>query len=423
MSNPTKKLEAFNKIIDVLTSAKSARSSIEEFATKIFEDKNNLSKKVNVAIDYAASQSETWREDFNRAFNQEMGIKEDFEYLKLLSDEAKNVQAENFDKAQMEYFDVTAEETGSGKTALRSSNLISTNILTAGDAYFRKYSQLFKYLRVITGVDTYRIPEFGIERTDAAKVAESAEGTGADDVARQGDVLIPGESGQKFKSWTRITELALLKMNPVDWGTMQARILRGLEKTLAVQVATGDNAGGNFNDFINSNTGATAFGALTVTFATTGAEKPANHLMAMSKMLKDLPADIDEDEEANYVFLTNRFTRYTLKEVMDLNNNLYTNEKTNKLTSLIDNLPILQWPGLTNNQVLLVDLRKYYMLLAKPITIEIEKEVNKETFIVKAVAYADGGMAFGYKTLADGTTANTQKNGHRLGTLKTDYAV
>lgn len=400
------KIENFAKTVEILKQAKNQGTEITNFQKEVF--KSNVNKenhRIDAFIDYAAGSSEKWREEFNKGFSLEFGQK--YEYIRKLSEE---------DKQNLENFAVSR----SGVAEATIGNIIQTNIMTARDDLFRKTSILSK-VNVITDTNSYRIPEFGNE-IEADRINENAVGTSKDDVARSGDLLTLDGSANKLKVYNRLTRLALKSLSPADLGKMQARLARALMRKIEREIFLGSNANSQACGFINTTTGATAFGALTTTFSTVVGTRPVNHIDALEAIVGDLSGEIDDSDLSKYNYVLNRPTKTKIVRTVDVNNNFYFDSLTESQKSLLSGITFYTSSVMSNDVVGLFDLSKYYALIDTMPTLELYERESEEVD-VKLVLHMDGGISMGYKTLADGTTANTAKNAHRVATLKADYTA
>lgn len=357
------------------------------------------------AIDKKAGEDKDWLNQFNTAFKKE--YKTDIDFLRTLNEEEKEAITK---------FATTRNTSGDATIG----NIIQTNILTAIDDFFAK-STLLSKVQIIKDVESYQLPEFADELT-AEQIAENATGTAVDSVPRSGDTLTLGSSANKIKIQYELTELALKSLNPVELGIMQARLLRGLEKKIEQQIISGNNTN-QFCGFINSLTGANAFGAIPITFSIVEGERPENHVDALEYMVGELPSDIDDEQVANYVAIVNRKTKTKIIRTMDVNQRYYFDKSGGVVRSLQSNIMLHTSSNIADDVVLLVDLSKYLVLLKSSPEIKIKEAPDNEIFYISAVAYADGGMRMGYKFKADGTTPNLDKNAFRVATLKADYTL
>lgn len=407
MSENLKKYEQFNKTVDVLTKAKNNKTDLETFAKDVYNHAGVNGQSIRAVVDYSAGQSEIWRERFNQAFNKEyFGENSDFELVKNLSDSEKEALKETF-----------ATTVGGESSTTDFGGLVQTNINAAIDGLFQKDSILSK-VQVIRDTDSYSLPEFG-EEASAARVAENATGSDADDFTpRLGDTLTITNQTNKIKVWEKVSDLTLRAVRPEDYGIIQARLARKMNRKFETEILTGTNASGQFAGYINATSGAAAFGALATTLTLSGAAGGVqDDVDAIKYLIGDLPAEVSDADLSRYTLIMNRPTKWRVKRERDANGRTYD------LKMEFENINIFESFAMTSNRILLADLSLYYVLLAKPIDIEVEKEPNTEMYFIKSFTYADGGMRMGYKTKVDGSTANTTKNAHRYADLKADYSA
>lgn len=405
-SNITK-YENFSRVVDTLQKAKNNRTELEAFASDVYNVAGVSGQSIKAVVDYSAGQSPTWRERFNKAFNTEyFGKASDFEFVTSLTGEQKEAIKETF-----------ATTTGGEGSTSDFGGMVQTNINAAIDGLFQRDSILSR-VQVIKDTTSYQLPEFGEEQT-ADRIAENATGTEKDDVVpRAGDTLTITNQSNKIKVFEKISDLTLRAVRPEDYGIIQARLARKMNRKFETEILKGTNASGQFAGFINSTTGANAFGALATTLPLSGvAGGVVDDVDAIKYLISDLPAEVSDSDLSRYTLVFNRPTKWRVKRERDANGRTYD------LQSEFENLNMFQSFAMDANRVGLFDLSQYYVLLSKPIDIEVEKEANTEMYFVKSFTYADGGLRMGYKNKVDGTTANTTKNAHRYADLKADYSA
>jgi hypothetical protein len=405
--NNMQRYETFNRVVDSLKQAKNNKTDLESFASDVYNNAGVNGQSIKAVVDYSAGQSGEWRRRFNEAFNKEYyGKPSDFELVRSLNSEEK--------EAIQETFAVTTG--GEGGTA-DFGGMIQTNINAAIDGLFQRDSILSK-VQVIRDTNSYQLPEFGAEET-ADRIAENAAGSEKDDfVPRDGDTLTITNTTNKIKVFEKISDLTLRAVRPEDYGIVQARLARKMNRKFESEILLGTNASGQFSGLINTNTGAGAFGALASTLPLSGvAGGVQDDVDAVKYLISDLPSEVSDSDLARYTLVMNRPTKWRVKRERDANG------RTFDLNMEFENINMFESFAMTDDRVLLTDLSLYYVLLAKPIDIEVEKEPNTEMYFIKSFTYADGGVRMGYKTLADGATANTAKNAHRYADLKADYSA
>ena len=387
--------EQFAKSVELLKKAKQQGDSITSTAQEIFAAGSINSDSINAAIDYAASASDSWREQFNAGFNKTYG---------KAVDPLKKFSGEELEK--IESFAVTRN--GEGDATI--GNVIQTNILTAMDDLYKKDSILSK-IQLITDTNSYQMPEFGLE-LEADRVAEEVGSTSKDDVPRSGDTLTLGNNTNKLRSGNVVSRLTLESMNPTDLGIMQARITRSMMKKIEREVFNGTNATGQACGLL---VGDSTFGAAPVTFSTVAGTRPINHIDALNYLIQELPAEFDDADLSRYVFALNRRTKNKITRTVDVNNNFYFDQGSQSTTSLLDGTSFYTSSVIANDVVGLVDLSDYYGLINAMPNIEV-RELDNEMFEVKSVCYFDGGIRMAYKDAVE-------KNAHRVATLKADYTA
>lgn len=387
--------EEFKKSAEILAAAKRKATPLQDVAKEVFKERITADS-IDAVINYAASESEKWRNDFNEAFSKEYGKK--VEFVEKFSD------AEIEAMQNIEGFAITV---GDAETT-NIKNLIKTNVLTAGDALFKRDSILSK-VQVITDRESYKLPEFGLEM-EADRVDEDAATTSKDDVARDGDVLSLNAASNKLKARNVISKVALQSLNATDYGTMRARLIRSMMRKIENEVFNGNNNGGAACGVM---AGDSTFGAIALTFPTTAGTRPVNHMDALEYMVGELPQDIDDADLARYVFAFNNRTAIKIMRAMNANTDYYFVGKQH--ASILSAIPFYKTSVLANDSVGLVDLSKCYVLMNEYPTLEV-RELDNEMFEVKSVCYLDGGVTFAYKD-------QPNKNAHRRATLKADYTA
>lgn len=403
------RLNKYNQIVDSLKKAKNNRQEIVSFAENMYKEAGVSGDTIRAAIDYAGGQSDVWRASFNDAFNKEyFGRSTKFEMLKKLNKE----EQEAISKAVK--FSVTV---GGESGTTDYGSLVQTNIVAAIDGIFQQNS-IFSRVQKIQDQESYQMPEFGAS-IQADRVAENAEGTGKNDIQRDGDTLTVTNQSNKIKVFDKVSDLFMRSIRPTDYGIMIARLNRAMEREFEREIFLGSNATGEFAGYINSTTGAAAFGALETELPLSGvAGGVQDDVDAVKYLIGDLPSEVSiERDKAKYALVMNNKTLTRLERQRDANGRTYD------LSTEFKNIEIFSSFTMPDNRIGLFDLTTYSVLLAKPLDIEVEKEPNTEMLFVKSFTYADGGMRRGYKTLADGTTPNTEQNAHRYTDLKDDYSA
>lgn len=347
-----------------------------------------------------------WREQFTRAFNLELGTKAKFQ---ALDDEEKET---------LKKYTVTG-----GVSGTDISGLFETTVLPIADGLLIDNSPILSRVSIIpTGLNdgnqSFALDEFGAEVV-AESLDEDDAGTEADDAPRAGDTITPKN---KIQASTSFTEYALLTMQPTLLAQFYARGIRRIENRLVHQIIAGTNTNNQFKGIINSSgSGADdQEGALAYAYGSS-----TDNLDYLLRAIGDLPNSISQGEESRLVYIMGRSDFYQkIALIQDLDTNYKRNGvvETAPITKNIGGYPVLfVSSGLTSGQVILCDLKNYYVAMKGGIRMISDNGlagVKAGTVTVAFRTYADGGMVLAHKNVSVADTNNNQaRNTFRLMTL------
>lgn len=346
------------------------------------------------AID-AAARNPVWRDGFQKAFNRTLKTKANFS---AFSDEEREA---------MRKYTITG-----GVAGTDLSGILETTILPVVDGLTFDANPILSQLTQIPvglndGNQSFELNQFSAE-VDAESLDEDDAGTEADDKPRDGDTLTPKNKVQRS---TSITEYALLTLNNVLLGQLFGKLVRSVQNRYVQQIFKGTNASNQFKGIINSNGSGEDDQQGALTFTDNAA---ADTVDLMLRSLGDLPNNVTNGEESQFVFYMTRQTFYQkVAVVTDLNKNY-------KLSGVINDMPGQRSVGgipvmfvgdyLSSGQVVLADLANYLVARKGGLRLlndEAKSNIKAGTVTFVAREYADGGMIMAHKNkIGSGAGAN-----------------
>ena len=373
-----------------------ARKSADGFHSTLFS-----------AIDAAASKDAGWRSQFNNAFNKAYfgnDVSQYVDFKKLTKEQKESTTNFAVDQKLVNAdFATTAHETGAGLGAL--AGIIETDILPTIDLLTYNSGILSK-VTTLMDTNSKQLPEYGVDNV-ATSHAETGSSTPADRIPRNGDKLT---ADKKIQASTEISELALMSMNPVDYATLVAELLRSVSYFIEDQIFNGDNTGENFCGLL---AGDATWGAieLDATYAAGPAGNPADDVDYLETIVQRMPKNLFD--YSRYTFAMNNTSALQIARTRDANARPYLMYKDGGgFQSFQTGIPFGIFNSIADNKVGLFDLSLYYVIMAKSIQFKSDvADIKSGVTTVLAETYADGGIRGGYKDVES-------KNAHRFGTLQ-----
>jgi hypothetical protein len=402
-------------------------TEVKDVIAKVKDNKMDSSNLL-YAIDAACTNPE-FLNNFQEAFQKEVGAKAKIKFRVLSEDEMKIQNDVN--------------QAGIAPT-------VATTVLPSIERFIRSAAilQRVNILNVPGENSFYQMFDFDSEG-NAAILSEVAAGTDVDEVLRKGDTLIPN---QKVQASMKMSEYVIKSLDGATQGKYFARLARRVQNTLCAAIlsngsaaangtARGDNLRGILNNYGINGTGdgtgtigaiAYATKAATDTAITTlggVASTDAYDLLVKAKSFL-LPSNVTDVEEDDYVFVGNRISWAKAKTVLDANGRYKASSAINPLTGKIERriddteflvVPKDQCP---NDRVYIVPL-KLYTLITKGELMNLNDGglVQLKEGFVQFVAriWCSGSMEYGHKfrpatAVTIGTTVpdNAEQNAFRV---------
>lgn len=412
------KIQEINSIVKSYSHLKSLKNQETQDLVKQFNEvRDSLphsgESKLNIyAVADLLGRNDSWRNDFSKAFSNELvGNKSTIKF---------NVLSEA-DKNNLKAYDVTV----TGTQGLQAGGTIGTDIVPTLEALVSSTGILSRILIKDVGVPTInqQMYDFGDDSLEnASNLSEIQAGTDVDTITRKGDLLTPQF---KLQRSTTISDLAFRSFDATEYGIFMARIIRAVQKLVVQSILYGGSTAANGtskngirgikNNFGSNGTGDATGTIGAITFNTkaladaylqTNGVSPSTDAYDLCVKMKRgaLPRFLSQEEEDKYVFVMNRNTWGQVSTVQDLNGRYKAQNAVdiagNVTKREIDGTQVEISPFVDKDEVFLVPLAYYQMITAGGFMSVNDGgilKIKEGEIVYVSKIYADGSMRYGQK--------------------------
>lgn len=392
MSN---KLELFGKIEN--GEINPHELSLEKLKNRGFE--NPYMDLLESKILFSELKGDSFKETFERTLSKELGFEKTVE-IKTLNSKERELQAEKFTQSV------------SSVSGTVQGGLQATMLYPLLDKYFYDNSIMNEVTLADMDANSLTVTDLTNERVGNSS-DELATTTGTDNTTLA-DTITPNiRVWDKHEVSRYFLEVEGASAQAIRLAKMVRGVKNRIENMIIGDSGASTNGANQFWSIMNNqpNTGSNR-GSIALTLPLSNQIR--NHVDAVNFAVSQLPVFDASDFSKQNAFCNSR-TAFKIMRTLDANNQYYFDMTSKSTKNLLTGGGFRIVNALPDDVVLVGDIKNYILKMLRMPRIGIF-EKSSESIEIFMDTYADGTPSMAYK-------ANSNKNGFRHFTLKTDYNV